>query len=174
MIRNAGIHVEPPGSRGIRGYLFVATPVEVAAMDLVTGPTRPMLPGKRGKRPIPLTICAIPDAYDPSLLDAVSAATLPDSEASGLQVIRREGLVALYRFHSAVTDVLSEFVPDRLDFTTEGIALIANRMERFSGVRGHYQKSGLETAVLIVRGYALKARSKGNDTEVFYWCRYRE
>jgi hypothetical protein len=170
----AAMRVEPPEFPKNRSYLFVATPDEIAEMDLVIGPCRPMRPGKRGKRAVPLTECSIPGCSHPSFYDAMIGAVLQDANAAKLEQIRSDGKHVLYRFPPAVTDILSTLTPDKPGFSLEVIHAVAERMIQTSNVLEHYQPSGVSGAVMIVRCDALKAVPRGGGKELFCWYRFEE
>ena len=159
----------PPATR-MSGHVFAATPEEVAAMDMAVGPTRPMSPGKRGRRTVPLRDCAHPCHYEPSFFDALIRAVLQDTEPDArLRLVRTESDSSLYCFPKAVTDRLSTFTPDKPEFSGREIDSIAERMMRQPEVSAHYKKGGAMLAVFTVRGEALKATPRGGGREVYYW-----
>jgi hypothetical protein len=152
------------------GFPFVATSDEVAAMDMLVGPTRPMMPGKRGGRRVMVRDCVIPHRMPVWFLDVIVSSISPSTRDLSLELVGSDGAIALYRFPSQVMDRLSEFTPDRVDFVREEIDSITKRVLERREVREHYREGGVRGAVLEIRGDALKAVPRGSGKEVYYWC----
>ena len=139
-------------------------------MDILVGPTRPMMPGKRGGRRVMVRDCVIPHRTQPWFFDIIVSAISPSTLGLGLELVISDGSIALYRFPTKMTDILSEFTPARADFARAEIAAITKRIMAHPEVGGQYKEGGLSGAVLTVRGEALKAVPRGAGKEVFYWC----
>ena len=154
----------------ISGFPFVATSDEVATMAMLVGPTRPMMPGKRGGRRVMVRDCVIPHRYHLWFLDAIVSAISPSTLGLSLELVGSDGAVALYRFPPQATDILSEFTPDRANFVREEIDSITQRVMQHPKVREHYKEGGVCGAVHMVRGDALKAVPRNGTKEIYYWC----
>ncbi len=149
------------------GHLFVTTFDGAAALDILEGPQHPINLNNGRKLPAPVSDRAIPYTYEPSFFDLVVSVVAPGQK--GLEVARQRDNVVLYRFPSAVAGSLAQLTPDRPDFTRATIADITNHLMRNAQVRGHFQESGVSSAILILRGYALKT---SKDRDIYYWfCR---
>ena len=159
-----------PRTETISGFPFVATKEEIAAMDIFVGPTRPMLPGKRGGRRAMVRDCVIPFRYQIWFFDVLVSSVSTSTHGLMLELVHSEGPIALYRFPAQVNDVLSEFTPARPEFVMEEVTLIAKRMLEHPEVLEHYKEGGVSTAVLMVRGEALKASPRSTGKEIYYWC----
>lgn len=161
---------ELPLTEVISGFSFVATQNEVTAMDMLVGPTRPMLPGKRGGRRVLVRDCAIPHRYQIWFLDSIASALSPATLGLSLELVGSDGAIALYRFPPQGIDILSEFTPERAGFVEEEIALIAKRVMERPEVALQYKDGGVRAAVHLLRGDSLKAVPRREGKEVFYWC----
>ena len=139
-------------------------------MDMLVGPTRPMMPGKKGGRRVMVRDCVIPHRYQAWFLDKIVSAISPSTLGLSLDLVRSDSTVALYRFPPKVTDILSEFTPARADFVIEEIKSITERVIGRPEVREQYKEGGVSGAVLIIRGHALKAVPRNSGKEVYYWC----
>lgn len=159
-----------PRAETVSGFFFVCTSDEAAAMDILVGPTRPMLPSKRGGRRTMVRDAVIPHRHHVWFLDALASAVSPSTHGFSLELVRSEAAVALYRFPPRAIDILSEFTPARADFVMSEVASITKRVLEHQEVPKHYKEGGVSTAVLMVRGYALKAVPRAAGKEVFYWC----
>lgn len=106
-------------------------------MDMLVGPTRPMLPGKRGGRRVMLRDCVIPHRTQVWFFDAIVSAISPTTLGLSLDLVGSDGAIALYRFPPKATDILSELTPDRADFVREEIDSITKRVMQRSEVREH-------------------------------------
>lgn len=154
----------------ISGFFFVASPAELEVMDIMVGPTRPMMPGKRGGRRLMERDCSIPHRYHPWFLDTMVSEIAPITRDLRLELIASDGTVALYRFPPPATDVLSEWIPGRSDFVHAELALLTERIWSHPTVQVGYKESGVSGAILTVRGGALKAVPRGGDKNLYYWC----
>jgi hypothetical protein len=114
--------------------------------------------------------CVIPHRSQVWFLDLLVSAVSPVTRGLSLELIASDGAIALYRYPPRAIDILSEFTPERTDFVLQEIGVIAKRVMEHSEVRGRYQEGGVRSALLIVRGDALKAVPRGFGKEVFYWC----
>ena len=161
---------ELPRSEVISGFSFVATQQEVSEMDMLVGPTRPMLPGKRGGRRVLVRDSVIPHRYQVWFLDVIVSAISPPTLGLSLELVGSDGAVALYRFPPQATDVLWEFTPARADFVGQEIALIAKRVMERPEVQEQYKDGGVRAVVHLMRGDSLKAVPRSEGKEVFYWC----
>ena len=159
-----------PRTEVISGFPFVATADEVAAMDILVGPTRPMMPGKRGGRRGMVRDCVIPHRTQPWLFDTIVSAISPSMSGLSLDLVGSDGSIALYRFPIQATDILSEFTPARADFVGAEITAITKRVMERQEVSEQYKEGGVSSAVLMVRGEALKTVPRGAGKEIFYWC----
>ena len=159
-----------PHTETISGFPFVATAEEITAMDLLVGPTRPMLPGKRGGRRVMVRDCVIPHRYPPWFFDVIVSAISASTRDLRLEFVQSEGATALYRFPTQVTDILSEFTPARADFVISEVATITKRILEHPAVSKYYKEGGVSSAVLMVRGDALKTVPRSSGKEVYYWC----
>lgn len=159
-----------PPNETISGFPFVASPEEVAEMDILVGPTRPMLRGKRGGRRVMVRDCVIPHRYPIGFLDSIVSALSPSTKGLYLELVSSDGAVALYRFPPSATDILATFTPERAEYVSEEIALIAKKLMERPEVRERYKEGGVRSAILILRGDALKAVPRGSGKEAFYWC----
>ena len=157
-------------SETVSGFPFVASPEEIAAMDMLVGPTRPMLPTKRGGGRVMVRDCVIPHRSHGWFLDVLVSALSPSTRGLSLELVASDGAIALYRYPAPAIDILSEFTPDRAAFVTEEITAIAKRAMDHPQVRERYKEGGVTGALLTVRGDALKAVPRGSGREVFYWC----
>jgi hypothetical protein len=162
-----------PHSETISGFTFIATPEEVAVMDILVGPTRPMLPTKRGGRRVMVRDCVIPDRSHIWFLDVLVSVISPATHELRLELVTSDGAVALYRYPSQAIDILSKLTPDRADFVLEEIGSIAERAMEHPEIRERYREGGVRGALLTMRGDALKAVPRGSGKEVYYWC-YRK
>ena len=161
---------ELPRSEVISGFSFVATQPEISAIDMLLGPTRPMLPGKRGGRRVLVRDNVIPHRYQVWFLDVIVSAISPATPGLSLELVGSDGAIALYRLPPRATDILSEFTPERADFVGEEIAAIANRAMDHPEVAAQYKVGGVRAAVHLLRGDSLKAVPRREGKEVFYWC----
>jgi hypothetical protein len=153
-----------------RGYLFVARADEIAAMDMAVGPTRPMSPGPRGKKAVPLRdLVRVPYVYAPALLDLMVRVVREQGSDETLQRVRTAGDVAVYRFPSGVTDTLSRLTPERTEETSHCYDDWAQQMVGEPEVPAHYTLGGLSSMVLFVRCHALKAVPRDGTRELYYW-----
>jgi len=159
-----------PLSETISGFSFVASHEEIAAMDMLVGPTRPMLPGKRGGRRIMGRDCVHPCRHHIQFLDVLASAVSPATRGSSMELVGSDGAVALYRFPLPVIDHLATLTPERGEFALEEISSIAKRVMADAKVPKHYQEGGVRAAVHMMRGDALKALPRGGGKEVYYWC----
>lgn len=149
------------------GHLFVTTPEGAAALDLHEGPIQPIHLSNGRKLKAPVSSRAIPYTYEPSFFDLVVAVIAP--ERKQLEIARQHDNVVLYRFPTAVATRLSELTPDRPEFTQATIADITQQLMQRDQVKSHFKQNGVSSAVLILRGYALKT---ADDTSMYYWfCR---
>jgi hypothetical protein len=154
----------------VSGFLFVATPEEVDSMDMSVGPTHPMATSRTGRRGVSLRDSSIPRRHKPWFFDAMVSAILEIPDGPHLELVRSQNETALYRFPEAATDVLSEFTPDRAEFAKSMIGSITERMMRRPEIVERYKSGGVSSAILGVRGSALKAVPRRGGKEVFYWC----
>jgi hypothetical protein len=157
-----------------RGYLFAASEAELAAMDLTVGPTRPMRPGPRGKAATPLRELEPPYPYAPELLQRLVHAVLgPESEAE-MEVVRRDGDRLVLRFPREMTDRLAQLTPDRApDEILPVIEAWAARVRHDTEVPASNSFGKLESAILFVRGEALKCAPRDGMREVYYYVQAR-
>ena len=152
---------------GRAGYFFVATSGEAMAMDLLAGPKQPIQLEEGCTSPPPVPENEMPHLYEPSFLDLVVSAIVRDGVH--LEPVSQTGQVGLYRFPKAVTTALSELTPQRADFCKATISSIADELMSRKEVSDKFKKGGVESAVLIVRGHALKATPRNADKELYYW-----
>src|SRR2546425_8573832 len=94
-----------PHSETISGFSFVGTPEEIAAMDVLVGPTRPMLPPKRGGRRLMTRDCVIPNRSHIWFLDVLVSEISPICSGLRLELITSDGAVALYRYPTPAIDI---------------------------------------------------------------------
>ena len=87
-----------------------------------------------------------------------------------LELVRSHNEAALYRFPEAAIDVLSELTPARTEFAKSIIGSITERMLRRPEIAERYKSGGVWSAILDVRGSALKAVPRRGGKEVYYWC----
>lgn len=148
-------------------YLFVTTQEGAAALDLLEGPQH-VIHLKNGRMlPAPVSEKAIPYTYEPSFFDLVVSVVAPEHKE--LEISRQRDNVVLYRFPAAVAGSLAQLTPDRPDLTRATIAEITRQLMRNDQVRRHFKESGVSSAVLSLRGYALKT---SNERDMYYWfCR---
>ena len=139
-------------------------------MDMLVGPTRPMMPGKRGGRRVMVRDCVIPHRYEVWFLDMIVSVISPSTHGLTMELVRSDGAIALYRFPPPATDILAELTPERADFVKEEIGSITKRILECPEVREHYKEGGVYSAVLMVRGEVLRAVPRDSGKEVFYWC----
>ena len=159
-----------PRTETISGFFFVATTEEVSAMDMLAGPTRPMTLGKKDGRRVLIRDAVIPHRYHIWFLDVLISAVSPSTHGLSAELIRDAGPAALYRIPRQVTDVLSQFTPDRVDFVMSEVSSITSRVWSVPEVPKYYKEGGVSSAVLMVRGDALKATPRASGKEVYYWC----
>lgn len=154
----------------VSGYFFVATLEEVGLMDMSVGPTRPMAPSRTRRKRVPLRDSSIPHRSEPRFYDAMISAILEVPDGPHLELVRSHNEAALYRFPEAATDVLSELTPARAEFAKSVIESITERMMRRPEIADRYKRGGVWSAILSVRGSALKAVPRRSGKEVHYWC----
>jgi hypothetical protein len=154
----------------ISGFLFVATPEEAGSIDMSVGPTRPMAPRSTGRRGVPLRDSAIPRRSKPWFFDVMVSAILEVPDGPHLELVRSRNEAALYRFPEAATDVLSDLTPARAEFARRMIDSITERMMRRPEITERYESGGVWSAILDVRGSALKAVPRRSGKEIYYWC----
>jgi hypothetical protein len=151
------------------GFLFVATPDEVAAMNILVGPTRPMT-AAGSKRPVPLRECSFPNTYPPYVFDILLSVLLPKTDSPKLKMVREQAPFAVYIFPKEATDLLSALTPDKADFTRQQISSIAEQMFQHPAIQERFKLTGVATLVLTVRGHALKAVPRSGPLDIYYWC----
>jgi hypothetical protein len=154
---------------GRAGYFFVTTSDEAMAMDLLGGPKQPIKLGEGRIAPAPVPANEIPHLCEPWFLDLVVSAVLRGQGERRLEEVRRAGEVVLYRFPGAATNVLSELTPQRADVCMATASAIADQLMLREEVSDAFKWSGVQGAVLIIRGHALKATPRGAGKEVYYW-----
>lgn len=151
------------------GHLFVTTSEGAAALDLQEGPTQPIHLSNGRRLKAPVSERAIPYTYEPSFFDLVVGVI--GQEHKRMEIARQRDNVVLYRFPAAVTASLAELTPDRPNFTLAAIAEITQQLMQHDQVKSDFKQSGVSSAVLILRGYALKTSA---DTSMYYWFYRRE
>jgi hypothetical protein len=155
------------------GYFFAATQEQVAALDLAAGPKSPlnMLGPKRARTLV--SERAIPYTYDPAFLNEMARCASPAGtrDMDNLELVQKSRDVTLYRFPKKVTDALAELTPDRPEDTLSVIDAIADRLTKHSEANLKMKPNGVRSAVLIVRGYALKTSPRTSGKELYYWFR---
>ena len=134
-----------------RGYFFTATAAEVRSLNLIEGPA--------------LSDRAIPHRYAPLFLDLV--VSVVDPKESGLELVGRQESVSLHRVPSKVCATLAECTTARPDFTRRRIAELTDQLMHKEVVKGHFQRGGIRSVLMILRGHALKAHADQRD--VYYW-----
>jgi hypothetical protein len=147
-------------------HLFVTTANLAAALDLSAGPTQPIFLANGRRRKAPVSARAIPYTYEPSFFDLICGVVAPEHQQ--MEVARKHDSIVLYRFPTAVAARLAELTPDRPEFTRSTIDDITHRLMQYDQVKRHFQQRGVSSAVLILRGYALKT---SNEEFLYYWCR---
>lgn len=136
-------------------------------MAMLVGPTRPMMPGKRGGRRIMARDCVIPHRYQIWFLDVIVSSF---STELRMELVRHDGAIALYHFPPKIIDALSEFTPERAEFTKQELDSMANKVMQHPEVQRQYKHGGVFAALLMIRGDALKAVPRGGGKDVYYWC----
>jgi len=139
-------------------------------MDMLVGPTRPMLPGKRGGRRVMGRDCVQPYRHHIRFLDVLASALSPATCGLSLELVGSDGAVALYRFPPQAIDYLATLTPDHGEFVLEEIGSIAKRAMADAEIPKNYQEGGVRAAVHMMRGDALKTLPRGDGKEVYYWC----
>ena len=114
-----------------------------------------------------------PHLYEPTFLAEIARCAIGGDGVSVMESIASAGGATVYMFPPAATDVLSQLTPSQPEFTEARISKIADRLMRSPNRPRKYQRSGVATAVLLVRGHCLTARS-GSGREVYYWFWRRE
>lgn len=146
------------------GYPFVASREVVEAMDIQAGPTEPIVlaDGRRVKEPASKK--SLPHTYEPAFF----AVMLSVFEPSGtLEVARETRDAVVYRFPKAAVAMLAELTPDRADYTLSVIEGLARKLMQKEEVKAKFFLGGVTTALLMIRGLALKAKPESKD--VYYW-----
>jgi hypothetical protein len=156
-----------PPTDVISGFPFVATSDEVAAMDMLVGPTRPMMPGKRGGRRVMVRDCVIPYRWQVWFLDAIVSSFSADLR---MELVRSDGAMALYRFPPKIVDALSALTPGQPAFTKTELDSMTDKVMPHPDVQRQYQRGGVFAALLFIRCDALKAVPRNSGKEVYYWC----
>jgi hypothetical protein len=152
-----------------RGYLFVARADEIEAMDMAVGPTRPMSPGPRGKKAVPLRQLVLPYVYAPALFDLMVRVVRMPGSGETLQVVRKAGDATVYRFPSGVTDTLSRLTPERTEETSHCYDDWAQQMVGEPEVPANCTPGGLSAMLLYARCHALEAVPRDGTRELYYW-----
>ena len=106
-------------------------------------------PLTRGDQPSGITWvmvrdCTIAHRYPVWFLDRLVSAVLVGALDSKLELVRRDGSTALYRFPSKATDVLAEFNPDRPDFVWRETDSVAKRALQLPEVSDLYKTEASE------------------------------
>jgi hypothetical protein len=139
---------------GRGGYVFVATREEIAQLNAAVGPRSPDDP--------------YPHLYEPEFLAEIARCAMASSTSSAMESVASAGGATVYMFPPPATDALSQLTPSRADFTIQQIDEIADRLMSSPGRPAKYQRGGVRSAVLIVRGHCLEARAVPGR-EVYYW-----
>src|SRR5262245_35494611 len=139
---------------GRGGYMFVATREETTRLNPAVGPTSTDNP--------------YPHLYEPTFLAEIARCATAGDKFSAMECITSAGGATVYMFPAAATDVLAQLTPSRPDFTRLRIDEIADRLMSSPSRPPEYQRSGVTSAVLIVRGHCLEARA-AQGREVYYW-----
>jgi hypothetical protein len=148
------------------GYPFVATPAAVAAMDMHAGPTEAIVLADGRRLAAPASNKSLPHTYEPSFFEAMLSVFEPPS---GLEVARETRDAVVYRFPTAAIATLAELIPDRADYTLSVIEGLAHKLMRKEEVKAKFLLGGVTTALLMVRGFALKATAQSERKDVYYW-----
>ena len=134
--------------------MFVATAEETRRLNPAVGPTSVNDP--------------YPHLYEPTFLAEIARCAVASDEFLEMESIASEGGATVYMFPPGATDALSQLTPSRRDFTKERSDDIADRVMMSSRCPPQYKRSGVVSAVLIVRGRCLEARA-APSREVYYW-----
>ncbi|MGC4093077.1 MAG: hypothetical protein QM756_35355 [Polyangiaceae bacterium] len=139
---------------GRGGYLLVATREEIAQMNAAVAPR-----SSEGR---------YPHLYEPTFLAEIARCAVAGSIASGMESVASAGGASVYMFAPSATDALSLLTPSRRDFTAQRIDEITELLMSSPSRPAEYQRGGVSSAVLIVRGHCLKARA-APGRELYYW-----
>lgn len=139
---------------GRGGRVFVATAEEAARLNPAVGPTSPDDP--------------YPHLYEPTFLAEIARCATASDDVSEMESIASANGATVYMFPPAATEALSQLTPSRPALTRSRIDEITDRLMSSPRRPPRYQRGGVASAVLIVRGHCLKARA-APGREVYYW-----
>jgi hypothetical protein len=138
-----------------RGYFFVATSQQIAAMDITEGPLAAISND-------------IPTIAEPSILDIIVAAICGTQACLGLIGAGDDAL--LYRFPDDACSWFRRLLPEDPKRTLAEIDRVADQLMQNPAINSTSLKKGGVVALLLrVRGCALKTLEGDENQSLYYW-----